>query len=536
MQSTTIEEERNVVPRWRALSATSPWELGAARAVTGLRVAGEARLAGDIERWRAEGNLEGAADIFATGVATGQRALVLEGGLTLLRSTRAVEPQLIDLVTRELRPAADPAKMRERLAAFEQNENYLRQTIRLLKKRLVEAPRDAVSTLELARHYTIVGQYEAAAAYIHRAHALAPGGRMVLRAIVQFHDVVGDIEAALPYLWRAQGLRYDPLIQSAEIAAAEIAGRASRSAATVKRNVKGRRSVTIASSEAALALATLERRAGANERTVFVFVGAGLAEPSENAMAQAVWLGDQSTRRFVHRYPDLEVQAEAYEARAYLLFEAGHYDMALRSADLWSRDQPFQVHAMTFICTTAAIYGAESRTWLPYAETILARHAADFNAVNAAFLCFAMAGELNRAADALAVLTRTANSQVELAFCSAGDGLLRYRYGDTAKARLCYWDAITHSRRARRIDLVFTAAAFHLAGEARYGDACKSELDAAVAMLDKLSRRVPAGIRQETDRLWRTLRPVIQQTERDDNEEREYCSPILCKDLPALFE
>lgn len=536
MQSKTPNETRNVIPRWRSLNAMAPWELEQARALSNATQSNVSLYADDLVRWRQEGTIAAAADIFSTGLATSDKSLIWEGGLRLIANESSVESRLIDAVKREIAPTPDLQVVRRNVARLEQSDQYIRYTIRLLKRKIRDRPRDAVANLEIARLYAILGQYDQAEKWLMVANALAPNNRVILRAIVQFHDVIGQLEDSLPFLWRAEPLKYDPLVQAAEVAAAEMSGRGSRVAATLRRKLKGVSAVPKPQSEAAMALATLEQSSGLSERSVFRLVKAGLASPTENAVAQAIWVGDQSSRSLIARFPSLEIQRDAFEARANILFDNRQYDAALISAFRWSRDQPFQARPMAFICETAAIYSDKPEWGARYAEAIMSRHNGDWAAVNTALLLFNEIKAFDRAKDAAATLARLATSVTERAFASAGAGLLAFSLGDVASAQDFYIEAMKLTREAKRADLTFTAAAFYVLGEARFGFPDAKELADAIAMLDRVIKRLEAADYRQAEQLWAKLKERVAQSYQERRLGPEIGKEPRFVELPRIVE
>ena len=490
MQSNSSNDTRNVIPRWHSLNAMAPWELESAQRLDRAVIVTPELYADELARWRAEGSLASAADIFSTGLTTSDRSLIWEGGLKLIGREKEVEERLIESVKREIAPKRDLRVFREKIASLEQNTGYLRSTIRLLKRRIIQYPRNAVLTLELSRHYAILGQNDQALNWLMRAYALAPNNRMILRALVQFHDVIGDLRSSLPYLWKSDGLKYDPLIQSAEVAAAEISGRGSKTASILKRKFKGLPTVSRSQSEAALALATLEHANGISERAVFKLVKAGLFNSTENAFAQGVWIGEKTTRTLMTRFPELKIQDDAFEARANIYFDAKEYKLAIGEAYKWSLDQPFQAHPLAFICNCAAIYTNDPSLGKKYADIIMSRHSNDWSAVNAALMVYNEIKSFDRAREALSILRRLADSSSVRSFVHAGSGLVYFSTGELEPARESYMEAIKLAKNANRRDLTFSAVAFYVLGEARFGHCAADELGTVILLLERILNKM----------------------------------------------
>lgn len=539
MQNNVRDDGRNVVPRWRPLQATANWALQSSRSLDSPVLSSE-DFHDDIQKWRRVRSIENAFDIYSTGLMTGDKALLWEGGLQILSNPNDIAQNVLDSVRAEIAPSASIKDIREKISSLEDSPKYVHFTIRLYKARLKDYPKDFSTNLDIARLYAIIGEHEKARHYIHIAVALAPDNRQALRALVQLYDVEGIVDQALPYLWRSETLRYDPLVQSAEIAAAELSGRGSRSAARAKKSLKGVKSVNISESELAMALATLEQRSGLSDRKVFQLVAAGLKQPTENALAQAVWLGEHSVRPIRKRFPHLVISDDAYEARAYMHFDAQRYQMALSSAYLWYRDQPFQAHPLSFICTTSAVYlDGDIQFATRFADAILEKHSNDWSALNCALLVYARTMNKNKAWKVVDIFSSLAESDASRAFLAAGQGLYHFTFGNIETGRSYYMSAMMIARKAKRPDLVFTAAAFYVVAEAKRGEATPFELGKAIDLLDKQVARLPISDKNDAVRVWTRSKEMILSEAKLPNDAQSLGSHILEGNLsliPRLME
>jgi tetratricopeptide (TPR) repeat protein len=500
-----MEDERNVIPRWRSPAVLSSWEISSPRVVPGETVTIE-RFADDLKLWREEGSIAAAVDIYDTGILLNDKSLQLEGAGPILRQAKDVPASLIESVRRSLASPPDLGERHMIMARHEQSRKYLASTVRMLKQRINESSRDIVSLLEIARLQAILGQPRSAERYIRQALAIAPNNRMVLRAAVQFYRIAGDVGQILPALWRSDGIKFDPLIQSAEIAAADLAQRGSKAAKSAVRSLKGLSEVGIIRSELALAVATLEMNSGVAQRQVFRLVRAGLPHGTENAVAQAVWLGDRTARTLQSRFPDLKLADDAYEAKTLTSFDQEDYAQAVIEAKNWLLDQPFQAAPLAHICTSHAIYLLTPQEAIPYAERGVQLHSHDWTVLNAAFLVFLRSGIFDRAKSTLAQLEKVANTAQIRAFAAAGAGMLAFAHHDVFAGRRNYELAIQESKRARRPDMVFSAFIFYLLGEISAGCMDRAATEDMFIKVDALIKKVPADNHDYCARLWRALK------------------------------
>ncbi len=494
-----------MIPRWRSPLVVDGWEIAAARDLGNVPLTADL-FADQLALWRKEATVAAAVDIYDTGILLSDEKLQLEGAGPILSNAKSVPPALLEDVRRSFARSEDLQSRRHRLSRLETNQAYLRSTIRLLKRRIINHPRDVLALLELSRLYVLSGQPASAERYVRQAIALAPNNRLVLRSATQFYKLVGDLGDVLPALRDSEAAKYDPLLQSTEIAAADLAGRGSRFAASALRSLKGVQEVGVQRSELALAVATVEHAAGLPQRRVFQMVKAGLARGTENAQAQAVWLGEQNSRSLEKLLPNLVLSDNAFEAKALALFEAEDYAGAAREARAWLADQPFEPDAISMVCNCHAIYLRSADVALSVANHGFELHPDNWTVQNAILLVYVRARKLKLASVALSNLTRLANTPAIQAFSLAGAGLLAFAQRDFPSGRLFYERAIYAAREAKRPDLVYSAAVFWVHAEGSAGIISVEVLASLDDVITKSAKRLPPSNRDYASKLWKVVK------------------------------
>lgn len=505
MENNQGDEPRNVVPRWRSSAALPSWEIRPAREAAGLEPITPEDFADDLELWRADASLASYVDIFDTGVLLDDMKLQMEGAGPILANAKTVPTRLLESVRRSVAPGPDLERRRYRFSRLEQNENYLIATLRRLKRRLIDYPTDALASMEAARLHVLLGQYEAAERYVLRSLSLSPSSRLMLRAATQFFHISNQTEMALHFLRRSDGIKYDPLLQSAEVAVAQISGRGSRYASSALRMLKGSKDVGVSRSELALAIATLEMSAGVAQRRVFQMVRSGLPHGTENAVAQAVWLGEQTERSLQVRYPDLRLADDAFEAKAVTLNEEERYDEAVIQARLWLLDQPFDPDPSNMLCTIYSIYLQSPKSAVPFAQRAVQTHPKDWSVLNSALLVYSLSGLFKDSRDTLQMFEKLATNSTIRAFYYAAEGMLSFCIGDIANGRRNYEKAILEARKSRRPDLVFSASIFLLWGESRNGMIDITTFDRLSDRVVEAVSKLPYDNREYASKLWRAI-------------------------------
>lgn len=469
MQSSSGEDSRNVVPRWRSLGVTTGIELKSENRFPNAPNFTAESFSADLSVWRSENTLASASDILDLAILTGEVALLSEAIGKMKPFEASIRPGLIETIRRVYRPAELGQDTIKKMMDLEQNEHYLRKSVAMYKKRILNAPRDVLSYLELARLYTTMGSYNKSEHNLRIALALAPDDRFVLRAITQFYNVVGDIGQALRPLWRSHSIKYDPWVQSAEIASAGLSKRGSRIASSAMRGVRGAKRLNVECTELALGLATLELEAGAKQSKVFQIVRSAVNQSTENALAQAVWLSEKTGRPFASRFPDVELRDSAHEARALDFAEKSMFVEAAAEASLWLADQPFQSQPAIYLLNISSVQLNDPESVLAVAQRVSRLHHSDWNVLNAALMVFARAKRIDSAIEAVKALEKYADSSVGSIFAAAGWGLIHFADKKIDDGRESYDLAISKARTAKRGDLVINACMFWLREEVECG-------------------------------------------------------------------
>lgn len=510
MLTSPADQARAVIPRWRSLAVVPSSEIVSADRSLKLAPLSIDELASEIALWKREQTVEAAVDLLDTGIVMADPVLARRGAMAIIKGKIEVAPRVLEAAHRALTAPDGPLVNADQLAVFEQNEENVRSTLRLLRRRMNNFPRDGTLPLEMARLYMTLGQNEQAAAMLDRALRLMPGNRAVLRAMSLFYHLVQDHGVALQALWRSETTKYDPWLQSAEVALADVADRGSRFAKLARSNLAGVRELTTARTELALGVATLDLGAGVRQRNVFKFVDAALKNATENALAQAFWISDQTARAFGKRYPDLQLPDRAFEAKANALYEERDYAGSLDEAMMWLRDQPFHPEPATFILGLSSTHLENSAAVIPVADHAVALHPSDWYVQNAALLTYCAAGNLEAAKRCARTLDALSKSEVIEAFAAAGWGMIAYREGDIEVARKHYVRSMELSQAAKRPELKINAFIFHILGEVENCRFDPAEVRKAISLVEDAKKRLPVGVHTDISRTWEAVREKLE--------------------------
>lgn len=501
-------EDRNVIPRWRPLITMELRDLASVgRFSKETHSNSKLDFSNQLEIWRKEDGLSAAADIFDTFVLTGNRGLLLESVRMAKRHSHSIPPRMKQSFAEAFSKKIDPLERRKNLAAQEMDESYLFKSVSIIKKRLLEFPRDALSYLEIARLYTILGQFRQAENALFAARSLAPDDRVILRATLQFFDIVGGLADGLKIIRLSNRLQYDPWIQSAEVATSTLIGKSSQIAKRVNINTNKDGLVDRDQSELAMALATLDRAAGVKERKIFQLVKKALPLSTENGFSQAIWLSDQSSREFVNRFPDAIPTSEAYEAKVRLSIDKKDFDDAKSFARFWAEDQPFSIDAIVEYLYLASVHSSIDDQSLRFAVRSMNVYSDNWNVLNACVLAFAEAKDFVNADIALHRLDKEVPSGASRAFVDAARGFVSFSRGSFIEGRTFYERATRIAVDHKRDDLLINATMFWLRCEAQNGLISDTYIDEMKGVIEKALGRVKSqSDRSYLQNIWHSVK------------------------------
>jgi tetratricopeptide (TPR) repeat protein len=505
MQEDPTKFARKVLPRWRSLARTPTGEL-----VPGTRHSARPASANSptietlLNRWKISNNPKDAAEVLDAAFVSGNYAIALPAALQLVENPNAM-PSLRSAAGQILGHTSD--RPRPPLPqASELETDKVRLAIRSLKLRLELSPRDSITNLEIARLQTLLGQTAAAKKYVERGLSLAPNNRYVLRSTVRFWVHYGDKERALHTLWRTDALRFDPWLQAAEVAVADICNRPPKSVKRFKGEMFERRSNDLSYSELASGLAMLELKAGAPARQVRKLLRISLQSPTENALAQAIWSRKRVRLEF-NFDPHLTKVANANEARAWAAYQAGKYEAAVNECGQWLQDEFFSTRAAIAGASICVAFLGRYSDALTFAEHGLRANPDDRALLNSKLVALAYGGRITEALGVFPSLLKFENDRTFLPFIHAARGLLAFKVGNFAEGRRYYELAVEAGRSISSVFLALNAAIYWLEQEVSAGTISPKDAVETVRSLDEAISKSPSG--RDEARIWTVRKKII---------------------------
>jgi tetratricopeptide (TPR) repeat protein len=449
-----------------------------------------------LEDWRREPGVSVAADVVSAAFTIGCPNAAAEAARYLLEHKNAPEAAR-DIAQRCLANDVGPS---QRFVEDYGQPAFMEigNTIRQAKLRLIEYPVNPIRWTNLALSYTTLGQRDKALRSMQIALSLAPQSRFVIRAASRLFLHHTEIERAHSILVRNALLQHDPWILAGEIAVAAIRKRSSRYVKTARAMIESQNYSLFHLSELAAALATIEAHDGAvkKARRLCEF---SLANPSENAVAQAAWLD----RHLRLETPVLNrpTAAQSSEANAWLAFNQGDWAKALAEAEQWQTDQPFSSRPAIFggsVASTAMEKFGDAELML---KCGLRSNSDDATLHNNLAFALANQGKVEEADQHVRQGLRLQPNPVQSVCLVATSGLILFRSGQPDAGRLLYCRAISMAS-MEALDLQRRIATIYLAIEelrARSDQAPQQEKQASETV-EKLPNAVRSLFRNKLRR------------------------------------
>jgi len=436
------DKQRQVIPRWRtfretvAFGETARSEVGQPMPVSELHELLEAKLAA----WSKSRDVVHAADLIATAVVSGELPAASEALEFVLRSGSRAPQGLRDLaVQMTAAPAQSPSEFHETVAGVRE----IGIAIRRIRAALIDYPRNPVVWVDLARLRTLQGSGEAAERAMSVALSLAPDNRFVLRSAARLQVHLGDLGRAHDLLRNHPRTVADPWLLAAEIAVAHAAHRRSRLVAKGSALVEGKKFRPFSIAELAGAIGTEEAQSG-NRKQARKLFRIALEEPTENVVAQAVWVARHTNTIEVKE--DALATPHSHEAHAWTLFGARDWERALTESKRWFADQPFSSRPAIMATYIASTPLGRHRDAVEIAQVALRANPQDTVLLNNLAFSLASMEDVTEATRVFGRITDAGADVRTRVMLTATRGLLAFRSGELAMGRELYKEAIDLAR------------------------------------------------------------------------------------------
>lgn len=483
--------KRQVVPRWRSIRATKDaGEFGSARRrpetetdrSVSERLASEFALR--VDEWKELCDVAAAEELVAIAMVAGRTedahvvaaaehiledGEILPGSKELAALIVIAGPQDGDRVP----GGSETAKMRIELAR---------------RKRLLRLyPRDALLLTETALLYTNLGMTGRAGQLLRSAFGVAPNNRYVLRSLTRFLVHAKEPGLALSFLSKSGALQTDPWLLAAYLAAEDVAGKTTNVWRQTKRLLAEENFSNFELAELRAAAGTLHLEAGSHKLARKMF-RSSMAEPTENAVAQAHWASRRDSSIDVHA----DVTANTFEALAWEQQIAGNWSGTVDAIKKWLDLEPFSVRPAAMGSFVAVAHQGDGKAGEEFAQRGLIANKEDALLRNNLAVSLALQGKLTQASAELETIKFKHSTSGEVVNL-ATRGLIQMRGGAVYEGAGLYGRAIELSLKLKDPILWCRAAAFFLYECSRF-DKSETEMIASKIMKVYDSFSVPTKL------------------------------------------
>ncbi|WP_149738452.1 hypothetical protein [Rhizobium sp. RU20A] len=402
----------------------------------------------------------------------------------------ALMPMVTERFTQAVKQHSHPASPTE-----------LRGAIAQKRKSLIDQPRNSIGHVEIARLYAVAGQAKAADRHMEMAVKISPDSRFVLRSAARLFVHYDRPEKALYFLQRSNSIKHDPWLMAAEVAVADSFGERQEFGIRQLKRISGLEHASINYSELASALGALEDRNGAH-KIARKLIRRSLDHPTENSLAQAVWMSTKAKHQFVDL--NLNPSEQAYEAGVFQAIHMKEYQRADRFAWNWLNDEPFSsgpaVQGSFINCTFTRSY---SRA-LAFCERGLISNPDDDTLQNNRIFSLIMCGRLDEAQKILPVQGKLVHDPQRPIFDLALHGLWHFKSGNFSEGRRFYREAA--ERALPKYPNLYASAISHwLENEVVSGSVDRAEFEQLSFQLEDRLKKLKADLT-----IWSATRDFLQ--------------------------
>lgn len=489
--------DRHVVPRWRpSHSRLGALEMASIRPSLPPESPEDSDFIAREVDFKFTPGVWTAADLVSAAVSRGiSNSLVYEAA-DLLNTSEYGSPALRKVLA-GLNDSAGLEVDTVPLALAELNHDFSRR-VKSLREMLRVSPRNAMRWLDLALAHLTLGNLPAAHRSIHSALTIAPRNRAVLRSSSRFFIHTGHTDEALFWLERSDRLESDPWLLAAHIAVSQVAGSPLTHFRTARSMLTDGSIAPFSASELFAVVASEELNSG-RARPARIMMSSALREPTENAVAQAVWSLDRGLSGFEI---DRAAVPRAYEAETLAAMQLSDWEAALTAVESWLSDEPFSVRAALHASYIALTGLEEYEKALGFIRLGLRTSPDHPMLLNNGAFAFA---NLNRTVEANDYLDRAiTDDMLTRSMLLATRGLTRFREGEVGVGRELYRQATENFKKDGGGDLVGLCQVMWAREEMRANTEVGDRLFAETAAL--IQNGESSGARVWLERIRRQLR------------------------------
>ena len=446
MASYKEKETRNVVPNWREYNKTAKLgEFGSTSIVA--RPIELFPIDEYVVAWQNSNSIPYAGDLLSAAIMNGHLSNpeVLTAARFIISHQDEATGVLVStaksfLATSEEIAAAAQLTVPQKINRIKNQEESIKQEIKLLKHSRDYCCYNPIAYCELARCYVILGHLKKAEEAIRTALHLAPNHRYVSRSAARFFLHIHDKDHARYIIARNPALLKDPWLLASEIAINTLMGRTSRNIRKGVDLIASNNYSPFSISELSSAIGSVEMING-NKKKCRSYFKTALQKPNDNSLAQAQFLLSQNSD-LSFEFGEDQILPNAFEAEALSAYISNDFSKSLVTAVDWIEDMPFTRRPVQFAANIAYSFLKDYDTAIDILDLGLKANPNNPALLNNKAYACALGGRTAEAEQAI-VEARKMSLSTETKVCLiATQGLIEYRKGNIAEGRRLYQDAI----------------------------------------------------------------------------------------------
>ena len=377
MASILEEKERNVIPRWRnSLIAFTTKEFSSLEKNT-LDLRSDKFLLEKKNVWETDRDESAAIELIYSGFILHEFEIAKQAAEFLLKNSSQLSQPILEIATSIVHGEKKSLIFLSPSTLFDPTVKYHR--IRVLKNKLKEDPRNAIARIDIAREYTINGQYEKALNNIKIALDLNIYNRFIIRSVVRFFIHIGKPDFASFILNRLETTKQDPWLLAASLGTSAVLKKPSKLYKDAVSLLEKKNLPDFHLTELAASLGAHEFYFG-NLKKAKKFFHKSMSNPNENAIAQLIWTYNQLGIKD-YNLEGLDV-LRLNEALARDKFTKGDWKDSLDETIRWFNDQPFSRGPAYFGSYLASGILEDYNTAIKLCEISLEANPNDFTLLN----------------------------------------------------------------------------------------------------------------------------------------------------------
>jgi len=330
-----------------------------------------------------------------------------------------------------------------------------KQSVASARAKLIRDPRNSIAWVDLSRAYTILGLEDKATRSIEIALSLSPTHRYVLRAATRYFLHIGLLDRARTILIKNKRTPHDPWLTAAELSVSQIVEKPPCFVRAARSLIESSGLPPAQLSELRSAFGTLEFFYGA-QRKARQQVRHSLTSPTENAVAQARWIGTKISG--IDISPETYQLPRNHEARCWHALAENRWGDASRECIQWLLDEPYSSRPAvlgSFIGISILYDAAFAEA---FARAGLVSEPDNGILKNNMVVSLAYADKLDEALELyLSVPSPLPDDLAPYIYLATG-GLLMFRTGDISNGRKFYESAQDKAPKNRKLDVMLFRA------------------------------------------------------------------------------